>query len=201
MLIFVRSKETLAPSLHVNSYLTDLTYTFNKNHLEVLYIPYTTEEEQVERCQALAGNGFVGGLITDIIPDSHDKVCSYLNECGLPYMVLGYPKRNDTYCIYMTTPVLDGMIMEKCKLLGLSRCVQITGYNKYLFCREYPFVNGCMWHTAPHSISEESALQEQTLYAFTGFLAFSAAKRQGFCPKNYLVYESESLMPYVPDNI
>lgn len=201
MLMYVPSKEKHPLSLHLNSYMTALTYTFNKNHLEVLYVPYSSEVEQLQRCQTLVGNGFSGGLITDIMPESHGRICSFLKNCGLPYMVLGYPDCADVHSAYMTTPVLDSMVMEKCRARGLTRCVQVTGNSDGFSCREYPFVDGCMWHTPVHPLSDETAQQEKTFYAFTGAFTYFAARNDGFSPENFIVYESEILMNYIPDNV
>jgi hypothetical protein len=198
MLIHIEIKDDFALNLHINSYLTDMTYVFNRHNLEVLYIPYSSEAEQLSRCHKLVENGLVGGLIMDIIPDSHGDICSYLKEAGIPYYILGWPRQDGLVCAYSTMPKLDGIIQRKCEGEKLERCVQVIGQKGIFQCREYPFVDGYMWHTAPHSLEYEQSLSKDTFYAFFGMRPYIDAVALGFNPRHYMVLEDSRLLTYMP---
>lgn len=182
----------------IYSCLIDMTFAFNTHKLEVVFIPYSTEEEQMERLQNLAGNGLLGGVVTNIIPNSHKKLCEYLKKSSLPYMILGFPLVKDVYCAYPVSPKLDRTIMDIAASRGFSRCVQASLENGIPQFREYPFVRGYMWHTTPSGADFELGETAKTFYSITGANVLSALRQFGFPLEHFILMETETLMPLVP---
>ena len=77
--------------------------------------------------------------------------------------------------------------------------MQVIGRKGVYQCREYPFVNGYMWHTEPHSLEYERPLSEETFYAFSGIHPFIEAAQYGFNPRHYMVLEDSRLLGYMPE--
>jgi len=185
--------EMSIPSLFVETAHTQLTLTFNRNELEVLFIPYFSEEEQLARLNKLHGYGLIGGVVTNIIPENHHRICRYLADSGLPYMVLGNPMESGIYCTYPISSVLDAKIMDIAAQQGRRRAIQVIVNTEKIEFRRYPFPDGYMW-TAPVLSQEEiDPAANDTLYAIHGVTALNELTRQHIELKHRLIVESEQL--------
>ena len=180
-------------SMFVETAHAQLTMAFNKSEIEVLFIPYFSEEEQLARLTKLNGYGLIGGVVTNIIPTAHGKICRYLLNSGLPYMVLGKPMLKNIYCTYPVTTVLDGKIMEIAARQGRRNVFQVIVNDGQIEFRRYPFADGYMWTAPTLSVGEITPDAEDTLYAVHGIAALNELERQKVRLKHILVVEAESL--------
>ncbi len=187
-------------SSYVNNCLTNMTFAFNKHHLEVLFIPYSTEREQLERLKNLTGNGLIGGVVTNIIPESHKKICNYLASSPLPYMVLGAPLVGNIYCAYPRTPTLDCKLVELARMRGCRKSCQATLQDSKLMFRPYPFTNGYMWHTPPLTPEQIQAEKDNAFFAVMGTAVLNRLKKEAFVPRHFILVESFAFSHLIPEN-
>lgn len=195
------SEVTQGLSAYVNNCLSSLTFAFNKHRLEALFIPYSTEAEQLERVRNLIANGLIGGIVTNIIPESHREICAYLSEASLPYMVLGAPLAEDIYCAYPLTSALDAKLQTLAHSQGCASCYQAVIEDGRIVFRRYPFVNGYMWHT-PHTAPERVfAERESAFFALMGVAVLNQMKREHCLPKHFTLVESFAFRSLLPEKV
>jgi len=188
-----QQRNRIDSSLFVEAAHAKLTLAFNKNDIEVLFIPYFSEEEQLARLTKLNGYGLIGGVVTNIIPQSHLAICRYLVESGLPYMVLGKPRMKNIYCAYQVNSVLNAKIMEIAAMQGYRNVFQVIDNDGSLEFRRYPFIDDYMWTTPAFSAREIHPEAEDTLYAVHGISTLNELEKQHIALKNILVVDAENM--------
>ena len=179
------------PSTFVEYAHARLTLAFNRNNLEVVFIPYFSEAEQLTRLDKLNGYGLIGGIVTNIIPESHQRICRYLAESGLPYMVLGKPLADDIYCTYSISTALEKKVMEIAAAQECQAVFQVIANSGHIEFRRYPFVGSYMWITPPQTVDQIDPDDDRVLYAVHGVHTLSEVKKQGIRLKRILMVESE----------
>lgn len=77
----------------INFYLHDImpgvAFALNKAGFEMLFLPFTTHEEQYRRLDELISERLIGGVISNFIPRSQAKVVNFLKNKKLPFVLLG----------------------------------------------------------------------------------------------------------------
>lgn len=184
---------------YVNSCLYDMTFAFNKHGLEVLFIPYFSEEEQLSRVKKLYAGGLLGGVVTNIIPESHRKICAFLASGQLPCMVLGAPKEDNVYCVYPRNEFLSRWILEIVRERNLSGAYHAVLHNGKLKFARYPFPGDYLWHAVflePEKVADE----KDTALFVTDIPGRTEMKSIGMLPPNLLMCESERYKEFMPKN-
>lgn len=185
---------------YVNCCLHDMTFAFNRHDLEVLFIPYSTEEEQLGRLQKLVASGLLGGVVSNIIPDSHQKICSYLASSQLPYMILGAPKVDHVYCAYPTngaeTQFLQRLASER-NLNNIYHVLHDTGVIKFV---RYPFPGNYLWHGEQVPFEVIAAERDSALFV-ADIPGMNFLKTLNFEPAHLILRESDRYATLLPSDI
>ena len=184
---------------YVDRCLYDMTFAFNKHGLEVLFIPYFSEEEQLSRVKKLYAGGLLGGVVTNIIPESHRKICAFLASGQLPCMVLGAPKADNVYCVYPRNGFLSRRILEIVRERNLSGAYHAVLHNGKLKFARYPFPVDYLWHAVflePEKVADE----KDTALFVTDIPGRTEMKSIGMLPPNLLLCESERYREFIPEN-
>ena len=71
---------------------SELNFQLLQYNLESLLAFYRSEEEQISRFQSLVHTGLIGGVISNLIPDSNAQFVQTLQASGIPYVLLGSPQ-------------------------------------------------------------------------------------------------------------
>jgi len=71
---------------------SELNFELLQYNLESLLAFYRSEEEQIGRFQSLVHTGLIGGVISNLIPDSNALFVQALQSSGIPYVLLGTPQ-------------------------------------------------------------------------------------------------------------
>ena len=69
-----------------------LTFGLEKYQIESLLVFYRSEEEQIEKFDALRSKGLIGGVISNLIPGSYMNFVPFLAGSGVPYVIMGRPR-------------------------------------------------------------------------------------------------------------
>ena len=69
-----------------------LTFGLEKYQIESLLVFYRSEEEQIEKFDALRSKGLIGGVISNLIPGANLNFVSRLVRSGVPYVIMGRPR-------------------------------------------------------------------------------------------------------------
>ncbi|MBQ7696859.1 MAG: LacI family DNA-binding transcriptional regulator [Lentisphaeria bacterium] len=69
-----------------------LTFGLEKYQIESLLVFYRSEEEQIEKFDALRSKGLIGGVISNLIPGANLNFVSCLVDSGVPYVIMGRPR-------------------------------------------------------------------------------------------------------------
>jgi len=65
-------------------------WAMQEHQIEVLMVFYRNEEEQIERFESLRSRGLIGGVASNIIPFSHQKILKAFRNSGMPYVIFGH---------------------------------------------------------------------------------------------------------------
>lgn len=71
---------------------SELNFQLLQHNLESLLAFYRSEEEQICRFQSLVHTGLIGGVISNLIPESNAGFIRALQSSGVPYVLLGTPQ-------------------------------------------------------------------------------------------------------------
>ena len=71
---------------------SELNFQLLQHNLESLLAFYRSEEEQISRFQSLVHTGLIGGVISNLIPESNAGFIRELQSSGVPYVLLGSPQ-------------------------------------------------------------------------------------------------------------
>ena len=107
---------------YFQSNLMELTFLLNKEDIEVTFIPYHSEAEQLQRLQRAVAMGMIGGVVSNILQNAHRDFCCYLKECGLPHMVMGTPAVKEIYSTSYMTDEFDAAVERLFRKSNLKYC-------------------------------------------------------------------------------
>ena len=196
-LMFHLNDSTGEDDHYINSCLHNMTFAFNKHQLEVLFIPYATEDEQLTRVKKLFASGLLGGVVTNIIPDSHSRICEFLASSSLPYMILGAPLAENIYCVYSKNTAgtqLFRQLAEKRNLDKVYHVLLINGEVKFV---RYPFPDDYLWHARQLSPAEVMPDKDSALFV-TDIPGMNMLNSINFKPAHLILSESPRLQPLIP---
>jgi len=188
-------------TMYVNSCLAYITSALNNYKIEVIFIPYSTEQEQLERLSNLLQCNMIGGIITNIIPDSHMKICGFLKHVNLPYMIMGNPLDDEVYCTYPLTEVVNLKIMHMAKARNKRNCFHIAQDGSCLLIRKMPFVDGDMWHTPGIKLADFKENIEESFFAISGYYTWKKLEEHKFSVQHMVLLESEKYRDLIPENM
>jgi hypothetical protein len=188
-------------SMFVNSCLAYITSALNAHKIEVVFIPYFTEEEQLARLDNLWHCNMIGGVITNIIPDSHLRICKFLKQANLPYMIMGNPLDDEVYCTYLLTESLNRKIMQIAEKRKKKKCFNITDDDSCLMIRRMPFVDNDLWHTPGIKLVDFKEEQDECLFAICGYSVLKKLEAHNFHAEHMVLLESEKYRELVPENM
>ncbi len=110
---------------YFQSNLMELTFLLNKEDIEVTFIPYHSEAEQLQRLQRAVAMGMIGGVVSNILQNAHRDFCCYLKECGLPHMVMGTPAVKEIYSTSYMTDEFDAAVERLFRKSNLKYCYRV----------------------------------------------------------------------------
>jgi hypothetical protein len=78
----------------INTYLHDTLpaagVRLHELGMEMLFLPYTSHDEQVRRLRSRIAGRLIGGVVSNFIaPDGDAKLVSFLREAGIPFVLIG----------------------------------------------------------------------------------------------------------------
>ena len=188
----------------VNNYflsvLPETTFLLNKFNLEVLFIPYSNENEQVERLDHLIGNNLIGGVITNIVPHSYSRIAGYLQEAELPYMILGKPASDDLYCAYIITDY-QYILQDYLATHDFRKIYSITSLEGQLYCTAYPFPCGHHWLAPRQTPGPDEYGSPDTLFLAMGNSIHNLLTANGIVIRNELLVETPDKESAIPPGI
>lgn len=182
---------------YVNSCLHSMTFAFNHHDLEVLFIPYSSEEEQLSRVQKLFASGLLGGVVSNIIPDSHQKICAYLASSRLPYMILGAPQMENIYCAYPDSSTETRFMQKLAAERGLSNVYHILRAGDKLKALRYPFPDDYLWYAEPLPLEDIAAEKDTALFVMD-LAGLDRLQQLDFDPAHLILGESERFASSLP---
>jgi|GEM_PF-4684123 hypothetical protein len=143
--------------------LPALTSRLNHYELEALFIPFIDEEQQIRRLKKLYTQGLLGGVISGILPNSNREFCAYLEESGIPHMILGHPECGNLHCAYASINHVD-ILSEYIRKKDFKRIYHVTRHNDgTLMFSRYPFRYNYHW-LAPDSEVDAGELNSKEAF-------------------------------------
>jgi hypothetical protein len=188
-------------SMYVNSCLSHITSALNNYKIEVIFIPYVTEQEQLGRLNNLLHCNMIGGIITNIIPDSHLKICEFLKQAHLPYMIMGNPLDDEVYCTYPLTEICNLKIMQMAEEINKKNCFHIAQDGASLLIRRMPFIDGDMWHTPGIKLADFKEDPDGSFFAVSGYYTWKKLEEHNFFMKHMVLLESEKYRDLIPQKM
>ena len=178
--------------------LPAISLRLNDFNIETLFIPYSTEEDQFARLQSLVEHGFIGGVITNIIPWAHRSISAYLKKSGLPYMIMGYPQVPDTYCVYSC----DEHLWQKVEEFAVSKkCINIyqaSMFRNNIEFRKYPFSDMYAYSTSVTELSEKELYSKKNLFAVMGWEVYDKLFEQYPGSGKYILIDEAKNDKFLP---
>lgn len=101
-----------------------LTFGLEKHQIESLLVFYRSEEEQIEKFDALRSKGLIGGVISNLIPGACMNFVPFLIGSGVPYVIMGRPK----------VPAVSVSPDGRCAFVG--RCLEHVGARRAFLYQE-----------------------------------------------------------------
>lgn len=187
-----------------NSYflriLPTMTFQLNQYHLEVLFIPYSDEKEQIERLDNLIGNNLIGGVITNIIPWSYRQIAGYLKQVKIPYMVLGYPDKEKLYCAYFASSP-NILTLEYIKKNGFKKIYSVTSLKDELYFSGYPYPENYHWLAPREEPDKHEYDSPEVLFLCMGNNIHEKLRRNNIILRNEIIFEEPEHESAIPDGI
>ena len=181
---------------YFNQLFPGLTFRLNSHHLEALFVPYRNDSEQFSRLKALVGSGFLGGVITNLIPHRYDRLAAFLQESSLPYIVLGYPYPHDCHCTYSVTDS-EKHLTELHRRHATSQAMLLTNVQGKLYGFRYPFPQDYLWLVSPIEMNESLLDASDTLFVCAGYEVWQSLPRK---PRHVVIQESEENASLIPSH-
>lgn len=182
---------------YFQTHLMEMTFLLNKEDLEVTFIPYHTEQEQLNRLQRMIARGMIGGVVSNILPHSHTTFCNYLKTCGLPYMVMGAPSVPEVYSVFYDLKEMESVQERLFRESGLKHCFRVfVNRGETAFYPGLP-VSGFRKREKKLSMDEIKPLADEAYFIVPGHETLNYLHCQGFFPPHLLLCEqaSEYMMP------
>ncbi len=184
------------PSSYFNNLFPALTFALNEENMEVLFVPYRNEEDQLRRLDRLVGNGIVGGIITNLIPLSYDHIASRLTELRLPYMILGYPHGYDCHCVFRAENYYWREPYEQRH--GIRRSYLLTDVKNELKLFPFPFPESYMWLASPIALTDQILADDSNLIICSGIHVY---RRLPCRPRHVIITEILDFRDEVPADV
>ena len=182
---------------YFQAHLMEMTFLFNREDLDVTFIPYHSEEEQLKRLQRVISCGMIGGVVSNIMTHSHVSFCNYLKECGLPYMVMGTPSVEGVYSVDYDLDDMASILNRLFLASGLKYCFRVFVRNG-----EAVFFSGISdvfsWNpNKMFTLNDIRGIAGDAYFIIPGHEILNYMRYQGFSPPHILLCEqaSEYLMP------
>lgn len=173
----------------MNSYflsvLPEITFRLNQLELEVLFIPYSSEQEQIKRLDHLVGNNLIGGVITNIMPWSYHQITGYLTQAELPYMILGEPDSGDLYSVRTMadlTPVFQNYLQRR----NFKKIYSVTTVKGEPYFTSYPF----RWSALRETPEPAEFNASDILFLVMGNSIDALLRARGMAPREKIILEA-----------
>lgn len=196
--------EDMVPS-YLNYYLHDnlplMTFNLNKRGFEVLFIPYSNQAEQLERLRSLADSGVISGVITNIIPDSHKEIISFLKGAGIPYVIKGYDLDNSIHSAFKSDRLSWEIIQQYSDSKGFKSIFHAGIFRGSLILNKFPFP-GTSHFSAP--VISENALNfqdKEILFTAFGYNVAELLMRKKKCPSRNIFLVEDARNKYSSDKL
>ena len=173
-----------------------LTFGLEKHQIESLLVFYRSEEEQIEKFDALRSRGLIGGVISNLIPGSYMNFVPFLIGSGVPYVIMGRPR----------IPAVSVSPEGRCAFVG--QCLEHVGARRAFLYQEMENVPVLFpWHDLPDYyrfdyaplIAEESVTADpENLIVFLGTDYFLRSPLRCAHP---FIAEEEQLEYLIPSHI
>lgn len=173
-----------------------LTFKLNERNLEVLFVPYHDEEDQIARLDRLYKERLVGGIITNLIPQQYGRIAGKLSDLDLPYIILGYPQGFDCHCVY-SIDCYD-WLPEYEKSLGIKRSFLLIQHRNELQLLGMPFPESYYWLAEPVQIDEAIIRDPENLIICSGT---SLYHKLSVSPRNAIIMEERRLCHELPERV
>ncbi len=196
-LFYAESETWQLHQRYFQAHLMEMTFLFNREDLEVAFIPYHSEEEQLKRLQRVVSRGMIGGVVSNIMTHSHVAFCSYLKECGLPHMVMGKPSVEGVYSVDYDLNDMISVLKRLFLASGLKHCFRVFARNG-----EVVFFSGISdafsWNPdRMFTLHDVMGIADDAYFIIPGHEILNYMRYRGFSPPHILLCEqaSEFLMP------
>lgn len=183
---------------YFSAMLPGLTFRLNEHELEVLFIPFVDEEQQVKRLKKLYSQGLLGGVISGIIPHSNREFDAYLEASKIPHMILGHLECSNLHCAYGSINcigILDKYIQKK----NFKRVYHVTTHNDgTLKYSRYPFRYNYHWLAPDIEVNDLEKNRKDVLFILMGVSIWEALQKHSMRCRNVVIIETlpwASLLP------
>lgn len=175
---------------YFNQIFPTLTELLNEKGLEVLFVPFRNEQEQLEKLSRLTGAGLVGSIITNIISDSYHKIVPELQKLSMPYMILGNPREFDCHCVY--TAFDFSWSNNFMKYRKLKKSVMVTSIDGKINYYQLPFPDDYFWENNPIEQDLYQGNSDEILFICTDLSVLHSLPQ---LPKNVILISNDHLIP------
>lgn len=187
---------------YFQSVLSNLTFALNGHGLQAVFVPYSTEQEQVDKARRLLGNGLSGGIITNIVPESNRRIGSFLRDSGFPYMILGYPEdASSLYHCYSRQDYAGLLSREGISLSSFRQVYMVTSRSRELLFYPFPLLGDYQWLNRPQRLSAEALGDPGNLFLVMGVQLHCQLRQQAGLNPNQIVLESAQYRGLLPDDV
>lgn len=175
---------------YFNQIFPTLTELLNEKGLEVLFVPFRNEKEQLAKLARLTGAGLVGSIITNIISDSYQEIVPELQKLAMPYMILGNPQEFDCHCVYTAFDFSwSSNFMKHRKLKKSVMATSIDGEINYY---QLPFQDDYFWASQPLNWNFCRENVDEILFICTDLSVLHALPQ---LPENVILISKDHLIP------
>ena len=179
-----------------NYYLYDIlpnvAFGLNKRGLEMLFMPFGSQNEQLTRLNALVGAKMVGGIISNIIPDSNSEVISYLRESEVPYMIMGYDLDESVYSSFVDSKNVRDSIMNFASKKKFKKTIKAGIFRKRWDFRAIPYCGNSQYSSKLLNEKELDFNDTDILFVAFGFsVAEELLKEFPVKEKNILIIDDK----------
>ena len=173
-----------------------LTRGLNARGLEVLFVPYLDEKEQIKKFENLSLNGFAGGIVTNVNPLNYHNIARRLVDSRIPHIMLGNPKGTDACCIYYEGN--SKTVKKYADAHGLPTMSLVTSVDGDLQLFDYPFTDNYMWLQKPRRLEVEDLRDKSRLYVCSSTSVFYRLPER---PEHIIIYEDLERRAELPPGI
>ena len=106
------SEYSLPVNFYLHDTLTAAAFALHKSGYEMVFVPYSDEEEQVKRIESMLSGKLVAGVITNFIIGHNRELFSLLKKTTPPYVVLGNPNGAKLHCCNINKDLIDFKLDE-----------------------------------------------------------------------------------------